>query len=93
MNKNNLIKLGALAQKQFSMKDNFKIVEALPGNRKHFRVVVLYQVDYTLRPDTQVEFDDVDVNLIQFGSDDSSESIWYGYSVLANMLVIQANLV
>lgn len=87
MNKHNLIKLGALAQKQFSMKDNFEIMEVPSGSQKRFRIAIPFPASYDPRPSIPAEFDEIE--LIKFGSQDNFEFIWCGYSARANKLVIQ----
>jgi len=89
MNKHNLIRLGVLAQKHFSMKDNFDIMEVPSSHQKHFRVAIPDNADYGYRPSVPIDFDDVE--LIKFGSQDNFEFVWCGYSFRANKLLIQEN--
>ena len=87
MNTRNLIKLGALAQKKFEMKDNFRIMEVPSDSSNIIQVAVPY--DRTSQPrEEALEFIDR-VVLEKFASDDNFEFIRAGYSVKANVLVIK----
>ncbi len=79
MNKHNLIKLGALAQQKFGMRDNFRIVE-VASNSSNFYKVHLSQSDHE-------NFDLVE--LLKFGSQDNYEFIRCGYSEKENVLIIK----
>lgn len=90
MNKNNLIKLGALAQKEFEMKDNFSIMEVASDAHRIIRVVIPTDVPFsdTYSPyGIGLEFDEI--VLTKFGSPNNFEFIRCGYSDAANTLVIR----
>lgn len=78
MNKHNLIKLGALAQKTFHMKNNFEIVEVPPG--WHCSMIATMN-----NPVFHLDIDKI--ALTKFGSKDF-KSIWAGYSKKANKLIV-----
>jgi len=85
MNKHNLIKLGALSQKKFAMKDNFTIME-VPASTVYSVAVhneLSFHGDISRAP-----FDRDDVILEKFGSSDNYEHIRVGYSSRANVLLI-----
>ena len=89
MNKNNLITLGAIAQKQFKMKDDFKIMEVASDDYGKVKILIPHHPafsdmsPYALPPEFDV------VTLIQFATQNNREFIWCGYSEKANTLVIK----
>jgi hypothetical protein len=93
MNSDNLIRLGAFAQCAFSMGEDFKILW-VPEDAKHTINII------TMRPATaklvKVEIQTVgelafEYNIIlrKVGWEDNIESVHIGYSLEANVLVIQ----
>lgn len=86
MNKHNLIKLGALAQKKFGMKDDFKIIEVPSDSPNTYRVAIPHPVEWNT-PSVPLDIDSV--TLEKFASTDNFESISCGYSARANVLIVK----
>ena len=89
MNSDNLIKLGAMAQKKFNMKDNFKIMEVPSDTQRSYRVAIMNEFDgysYGVQDRYNIDYDNV--LLEKFGSSDNFEFIRVGYSPRANILLI-----
>ena len=88
MNKKNLISLGAIAQKQFDMKDNFQIMEVASDHFGKVRVAIPSSISNISSPfAVPTAFDEVE--LAYFGTSNNSEFVWCGYSSKANTLVIR----
>ena len=92
MNKHNLIKLGALAQKTFKMKDDFKIMELPSDSPPRVRIAIPSAVDvvpfFDLVEVVAMPLTD-EIDLQKFGSKDNYEYILCGCSARANVLVIR----
>ena len=89
MNSDNLIKLGAMAQKKFNMKDNFKIMAVPSDTHRSYRIAVMNDFDgYNCGVPDRYNIDYDDVLLEKFGSSDNFEFIRVGYSPRANILLI-----
>ncbi len=87
MNKNNLIHLGAIAQKQFGMKDNFQIMEVASDHFGKVRVSIPCSISNISSPfATPADFDEVE--LTHFGTPNNFEFVWCGYSARANTLIV-----
>ncbi len=89
MNKINLINLGAIAQKQFNMKDNFQLMEVASDHFGKVRVAVPPSISNILNHSISVPLEFDDVELTQFGTSNNYEFVWCGYSARANVLVIK----
>ena len=88
MNKINLINLGAIAQKQFNMKDNFQIIEVASDHFGKVRVAIPSSISNISSPfATPTEFDEIE--LTKFGTSYNYEFSLCGYSARANVLVIK----
>ena len=94
MNKENLIKLGAFAQREFSLDKDFKIIDISTDQtflgEYHLPIPPTYHgVDYN--PFVQIYEQLIDnVTLIKVAipvKDGNPETVWIGYSRLANTLI------
>jgi hypothetical protein len=88
MRKVNLIRLGALAQQKFNMKDGFEIIEFPADAGLYVRVAVpmsLGTVAYG--PAAPFEYDDIQLEKV--GIPVQGEFMWIGYSARANVLAIR----
>lgn len=87
MNKINLIKLGALAQKEFHMQDGFEIVEYPPESLPRIRVAIQSSFSTFAHGESQpIDFDVVEPKKV--GIPVRGEFAWIAYSSRANTLVI-----
>lgn len=87
MNKINLIKLGALAQKEFHMQDGFDVVEYPPEALPRIRIAIQSSFStFTHGQSQPIEFDIVEPQKV--GIPVLGEFAWIAYSSRANTLVI-----
>jgi hypothetical protein len=87
MNKHNLIQLGAFAQKQFQMKDDFEIVEYPPEALPKIKIAIQSSFSTFAHGESQpIEFDIVEPQKV--GVPVRGEFAWIAYSSRANTLII-----
>lgn len=84
MNKNNLIKLGAFAQRKFKMEKDFKIVEVEDETN---RVILPFCERKSF--EFQRGYDMVELQKVRIVDGETEEYAWIGYSRKANTLVIK----
>ena len=89
MNKNNLIKLGALAQERFLMKENFSIMEVASDAPRSVRVAIPDSLPFNSDGPYGMALHFDTVELVKIASRDNSEFAWCGYSDAANVLVFR----
>ena len=88
MRKINLIHLGALAQKEFNIKNDFTIVEYPSDVGPKIRVAIAESLSTQANlPATPADFDEIEFKM--FGNWNSGEFMWAGYSARANILAIK----
>ena len=89
MNKHNLIKLGALAQEMFLMKENFSIMEVASDAHRSIRVAIPDSLPFSSDGPYGMALEFDTIHLTKVASSDNSEFAWCGYSDAANVLVIR----
>ncbi|MBW2647730.1 MAG: hypothetical protein JRE23_16460 [Deltaproteobacteria bacterium] len=89
MNKHNLIKLGALAQKTFDMDENFKIMEVASDDTNSINVVFSGSFSNMSVDRISVPTERETIELTKFGIQDNFEFIRAGYFRKENVLIIK----
>jgi len=77
-----LISAGAVAQKEFSMKDGFEVIRYKKHDLPRVRVVVPGK--YAMGSSQPYEFDVIEFK--KFGDNTTGEYLWMGYSSKLNIL-------
>ncbi len=90
MNKINLIKLGAFAQRKYNLPDDFRIMEVPSDSYNSIHLAIPQNLSVSV--DDIPEYMPIDeevVTLEKIGVRDNFEYIWMGYARRAHVLVIK----